>query len=107
MRPIPTTLLALAIAATIASPAFAVHRLNLTPHFPIEHQAAARFQDQPAPPYPMNYADEAAQTLGISHGRWDAFETKTGDADNPYMPSLKGGIDGRGAMLRLQWTPGR
>ena len=104
MRPIPTMFLAFALV-TGATPALAVRRLDLTPHFPIEHQADARFQDQPTQPYAMNYADEAAQSLGVDHGRWDAFDTKTGGS-NPYLPNLKGGIDGGGAMLRLQWTPG-
>jgi hypothetical protein len=57
-------------------------------------------------PYPMTYADEAAQTLGIRDGRLDLFSTHPGP-DNPMMPVVSGGISGNGAMLRLQWRQGQ
>ena len=57
-------------------------------------------------PYPMNYTDEAAQTLGIRDGRMDLFSSRP-IANNPLIPVLSGGISGNGAMLRLQWRPGQ
>jgi hypothetical protein len=50
----------------------------------------------------MNYADEAAQSLGVRGGRWEAFDTGP-TSSNPFMPSLRGGVDSGGAMIRLQW----
>ena len=105
MRLLPTLLLASALAAG-ATPALAVRRLDLTPRFPIEHQTEGRFADQPAEPYAMTYAEEAAETLGVSHGRWDAFDAKAASGDSPFIPRVKGGIDGGGPMSRLQWIPG-
>jgi hypothetical protein len=64
---------------------------------------AQKFAANPTQPYAMSYADEAAQTLGIKNGRWEAFDTGSSD---PLMPSLKGGIDSGGAMVRLQWRSG-
>lgn len=60
--------------------------------------------DTKPPPYPMNYADEAAETLGVRHGRVDLFTMPS--RDNGLTPTVSGGIDGSGAMLKLQWHPG-
>jgi len=46
--------------------------------------------------------DEAAQRLGVQDGKWEAFDTHS---TNPIVPSLKGGVDNGGAMIKLQWTP--
>ena len=56
------------------------------------------------PPYAMNYTDEAARTLGVNDGKWEAFDTHS---SNPMVPSLQGGIDHGGAMISLQWRPGQ
>lgn len=61
--------------------------------------------DDPKPPYPMNYTDEAAQTLGVKDGRWDLFSTHPG-ANHTFMPAISGSLGGNGAMLRLKWHPG-
>ena len=57
------------------------------------------------PPYAMNYADEAAQNLGVKDGHMDVFSTQP-TASSSYMPSISGGLGGDGAMLRLRWHPG-
>ena len=47
---------------------------------------------------------EVAQALGVKGGKMDLFDT--GRSNSAYVPALKGGVDGGGAMLRLQWHPG-
>jgi hypothetical protein len=89
------------IAGTV--PALAFRAPDPTAPVPTEHQLAQKFAATPSEPYAMNYADEAAQTLGVKNGRWEAFDT---DSSDPLMPSLKGGIDSGGAMVRLQWRSG-
>ena len=72
---------------------------------PTEHQIQQRDNAaKPSQPYAMNYTDEAAQTLGVRDGKWEAFDVHSSD---PLMPSLKGGIDNGGAMISLQWRPGQ
>ena len=56
-------------------------------------------------PYAMNYSDEAAQTIGVRDGHWDVFSAKPAE-NQPYLPSLSGGLGSDGAMLKLQWHPG-
>ena len=73
-------------------------------HF-VEHTTGdavqdVRFNDAGNSPYAMNYTDEAAQSLGIKDGKWEAFSTSSSD---PLMPSLKAGADSGGAMFKLQW----
>jgi hypothetical protein len=87
-----------------AGPACAAHLPNFNPVIPSEHQTETRYQTEAAPPYAMNYTDEVARSLGVRGGRMDLFDT--GPADNPLVPALKGGVDGDGAMIRLQWHPG-
>ncbi len=98
--------LALAFLAAAAGPApawtFRVPDSRAAP--PTQHQIELRYADSRSQPYAMNYADEAAQTLGIQNGKWEAFDTRSSD---PLMPSLKGGIDGGRAMIGLQWRPGQ
>lgn len=105
MKRSPLIFAAFILAPTIiAAPAQARHRVSIQPPvFPIEHQVASAMADQERPPYAMNYADEAAQSLGVKGGRWEAFDTGGGTSSDPFLPSLHGGVDGRGAMLRLQW----
>jgi hypothetical protein len=67
--------------------------------------APKRTPEEPKPPYPMNYTDEAAQTLGVKDGRWDLFSSHPA-SKNGFMPSISGSLGGNGAMLRLQWHPG-
>lgn len=66
-------------------------------------------QPQPLPdkttPYPMNYSDEAANTLGIKNGHLDVFSVQPKSNDN-LLPNLSGGVDHGGAMLKLQRHPG-
>ena len=68
-----------------------------------QHQLELRYADSQTQPYAMNYADEAAQRLGIHEGQWEAFDTQS---SNPMMPSFKGGVENGSAMFKLQWTPG-
>jgi hypothetical protein len=73
---------------------------------PAEYPGATHLvQDKAESPYAMNYADEAAQTIGVRNGRLDVFSTKPAE-NQPYLPSLSGGVSGDGAMLKLQWHPG-
>lgn len=74
------------------------------PLVPVEHQRLARFAEEPNSPYAMTYMDEVARSLGVAGGKVDVFDS--GRSRDPLMPSLKGGIDRGGAMLRLQWRPG-
>lgn len=60
--------------------------------------------DGPQAPYAMNYADEAAQTLGIVHGQLNVFSLRPSRGDK-LMPNLSGGIDRGGVTLKLQWWP--
>lgn len=66
-------------------------------------------QPQPPPdkavPYPMNYADEAAETLGIKNGHLDVFSIQPKPTGS-LLPNVSGGVDHEGAMLKLQWHPG-
>jgi len=89
------------IAGTV--PALAFRTPDPSAPVPTEHQLAQKFAANPSEPYAMNYTDEAAQTLGVQNGRWEAFDT---GSSNPLMPSLKGSIDSGGAMVRLQWRSG-
>jgi hypothetical protein len=89
-----------------AGAGFSAARLDPTSGFLTEHEKILRYQDQqPATPYAMNLTDEAAQTLGIHNGRWEAFDT--GPSRNGLMPNLSGGIDRGNAMIKLQWRPGQ
>jgi hypothetical protein len=73
-------------------------------HYPSENETALKLADkQTTQPYAMNYTDEAAQSLGVKDGRWEAFDTHSRD---PMLPSLKGGVADGAAMVKLQWHPG-
>jgi hypothetical protein len=94
--------LALAVAAVVAGSGLArAERLpdpNAAPQ--TEHQMQLRAAESQREPYAMNYSDEAARTLGVKDGKWEAFSTQSRD---PLTPSFKGGIDGGRAMIGLQW----
>ena len=65
-------------------------------------QTALKLADkQTTQPYAMNYVDEAARTLGIREGQWEALP-RSGN-----MPSLMGSIKSGRPMLILQWRPGK
>ena len=68
---------------------------------PTQHQIELRYADSQPPRYAMTYADEAAQTLGIREGQWEALP-RSGN-----MPSLMGSIKSGRPMLILQWRPGK
>jgi len=71
-----------------------------------DHEKMLKYKDQQAArPYAMNYADEAAQAIGVHDGRWDVIDT--GHSRSGLMPNVSGGI-GRGRpMLKLQWRVGQ
>jgi hypothetical protein len=58
--------------------------------------------DSAAPPYAMNYSDEAAQALGVRKGRVDVFSITRAPQDG-MVPNVRGGLDKRGAAIQLQW----
>jgi hypothetical protein len=60
--------------------------------------------NDPVSPYAMNYADEAAQTLGVRDGHMELFSSHPAP-DNPLVPVVSGGLGGDGAMFKLQWRP--
>ena len=92
-----------AVLLLCATPAMARQRFPAyAPAIPSEHQMASIMAGKERPAYAMSYADEAAQSLGVRGGRWDAFDTGTSSSD-PFMPALRGGVDRGGAMIRLQW----
>jgi hypothetical protein len=94
------TLLASAALLLAALPAQAYRMPEPNAPAPIPHVQDARFADRDKTPYAMNYSDEAAQTLGVKDGKWEAFSTSS---SSPLMPSLNAGADSGGAMIKLQW----
>ncbi|MEO8300359.1 MAG: hypothetical protein ABI608_01125 [Rhizomicrobium sp.] len=96
--------LTLAFVALTAGPgaawAFRIPEGNAA--WPTEHQRLLRVAETQTQPYAMSYTDEAARTLGVREGQWEAFSPRSGD-----MPSLKGGLSGGRPMLILQWRPGQ
>jgi opacity protein-like surface antigen len=103
MRHIRPFCLAAAFAACGSTAALAA-RIDQPPSYPVQHQQDAQIAEQTAQPYAMNYSDEAARSLGVKDGKWEAFDT--GSSSSALMPSLKGGVDSNGAMVKLQWHPG-
>jgi hypothetical protein len=96
--------LAAAIPALIAgtAPAWAFPGPELNKPWPTEHQQELRTVAAQPTPYAMRYTDEAAQTLGMKDGKWEAF-TPT----SSIMPRINGGLEGGRPMVRLQWQPGQ
>ena len=97
-------LLAAAIPAMIAGSAsvWAFPGPEINTPWPTEHQQELRTLASPPAPYAMRYTDEAAQTLGMKGGKWEAFTPV-----NPLMPRVNGGLDGGRPMVRLQWQQGQ
>src|ERR1700691_3493598 len=101
-------ILCLASAAVIGGTVWASAPPWIDPAYYLltEHGKFLKYQDQqPTQPYAMNFTDEAAQTLGVHSGRWEAFDT--GPSRNGTTTSLTGGINRGHAMIQLQWRPGR
>ncbi len=94
------TLLAATALLLAAAPAQAYRVPEFNAPAPIQHVQDAKFSDRDKTPYAMNYTDEAAQTLGVKDGKWEAFST---GSSSPLMPSLNAGADSGGAMIKLQW----
>ena len=67
---------------------------------PTQLQHAKEGKSAPAEPYPMNYSDQMAQSLGVRDGKWEAFTSKP-----PLTPSLNASMGSSGSMLKLQWQP--
>ena len=65
-----------------------------------EHVREARYAERETQRYPTTWGDEAAQTLGVRDGKWEAFATKP---SSRFEPSLNAGVDQGSAMLRLSW----
>jgi hypothetical protein len=101
MRPMPALAYGCFLLILEAVPALAFRPPDTNAPMPTEHQQDLRYADTPTAPYAMNYADEAAQRLGVHDGRWEAFDTQSTD---PLVPSFKGGVDSGGAMFKLQWA---
>lgn len=97
MRSFGTVLCAALLLGAV--PAHAAPGPDPNPGYPVPHVQESRLKDT-AQPYAMSYTDEVAQRLGVRDGRWEVFDT---GSSHPLMPSLKGGIDSGGPMLRLQW----
>jgi|SRR5437868_10837705 hypothetical protein len=94
-------LIGLAAAALLwAGPAFAFRAPETNAPYPTPHQQEAGYGDSQAQPWSQSYSDEAARRLGVADGKWQAFGSPVGDSSRF---SLKGGLDTRGAVLRLQW----
>ncbi len=92
----------LAAAAALiagAAPACAGSMPDLNPVVP-EHVREARYASSQPQRYPTTWGDEAAQSLGVQDGKWEAFHT---EPTSRLAPSLNAGVDSGGAMLRLQW----
>jgi len=107
MRGVAKIMVGIALLAT--SPAMAhIATLGAAPI-----TSAASYPGAPRPvhddgivsPYAMNYADEAAQSLGVRDGRVDIFTAQPAD-NQSYLPTFSAGLGGDGAMLKLQWHPG-
>lgn len=100
-------LCAAAVAFTVGEAcAFAAAGLDLQSGSLTEHERILKYQDQQPPqPYPMNFTDEAAQTLDVHNGHWEAFDT--GPSRNGLTPNLSGGIDRGHAMIKLEWRAGQ
>jgi len=108
MRGMAKIMAGVALFALSFSPAMARAPLGAGPiTSAMNYPGAPRpvYDDSNASPYAMNYADEAAQTLGVRDGHMDVFTAKPADSQS-YLPTFSGGLGGDGAMLKLQWHPG-
>lgn len=80
-------------------PGHAFSRPDPNPGYPVPHVQESKLKE-PTQPYVRNYTEDMAQSLGMRDGHWEVFD---GGSAHSLMPSLKGGIDSGGPMLRLQW----
>ncbi len=96
--------LAVAIPALITGSAsgWAFPGPEINKPWPTEHQQELRTIASQPSPYAMRYTDEAAQTLGMKDGKWEAFTPV-----NPLMPRVNGGLEGGRPIVRLQWQQGQ
>jgi hypothetical protein len=109
MRYSAKIMVGVALVALSAGPALARIPFGAGPMMsPNNYPGAPKpvYPEDVKPPYPMNYADEAAQTLGIKDRNMDLFSAKPPENET-YLPTLSGGLGGDGAMLKLQWHPGQ
>ncbi len=110
MRSSIKIMVGVAVAALVSGPVSAhVAPLGAGPiESPRDYPGAPRpvYDDRNASPYALNYADEAAQTLGFHNGHADVFTVQPASSQS-YLPTFSGGVGGDGAMLKLQWHPGQ
>src|SRR5262245_12740525 len=83
--------LACGLVAIAVSPAWAFRLPDPNAPTPTQHQLELRYLDRQQQPYAMNYSDEAARSLGVQDGKWEAFSTHSSD---PLAPRFRGGIEG-------------
>lgn len=88
----------LLLALVLTLPAAAQTRANDSDYIPAPQLST----DRPDPAYPMNYADEAAHSLGIERGYMTLFSSEPRRGDT-FTPDFKGGIYHGRAMLLFQW----
>jgi hypothetical protein len=99
MRGLKPFLIVACLTGATGGPALAFGEPGFDTPAPIQHVQEARYADTQTTPYPMNYADDAARTLGVKDGRMQF----TGASADPLMPSVNGGVDSGRPMLKLQW----
>ena len=98
-------ILGITVGAMLASPAIAAGRVpgggGLLPRSNPEWEMQRRMmlQEPARSPYPRNYAEEVAESLGVRKGQVDLVGARD-IARNPYAPSVSMGA---GALLRLRW----
>jgi hypothetical protein len=95
MRLTRTLLIAGALIGA-AAPAWGFNDPGAMAPAPVQHVQETRYAENQPAPYAMNYADDAARTLGMKDGRWQAYSSSGGF-------SLGGGLDGGRPTLHLQW----
>lgn len=99
------TLMLMGQSPVLARNKIDIDGLGALAHYPGAPKPVQQTDDNDSKsPYPMSYSDEAAQNLGVRNGRMEFFNT--GSQDSGLAPALTGGVDGGGAMLKLQWHPG-
>jgi hypothetical protein len=100
-RPVSTLCLAAAalLGGVVVAAAFEPSSGVLT-----EHEKILRVRDQQTTPYAMNYADEAAQTIGVREGRWEVIDTRSRYG---LLPNVSGTLARGNPMLKLQWRVGQ
>jgi hypothetical protein len=95
-----TTAPEFALVAVAGSPSAWAFERPGSGHLPSENETALKVAASQPRPYAMNYAEEAAQSLGLQDGKWEAFD---GHARDPLMPSVGGGLQGGRPMITFRW----